>query len=276
MRFDPQKAFPYPVLRPYNDDYKDGEYQTTVDFVVGGHKIIASVLFHLSSEEMKEQVELGNAEFAIVISCRDTYYRHKMSSKSEQIEEEFDIGSFRGEVRADSYIVVKKDIDFFTSNDINNEFGPGPFKYTKGDILAQDEPQVFYIERDYFKPITSVFELVKKEELTESEWRLSFNQDRVQIELSSRMKDKINDARNNKNNQAILINSIYFAAVMQAIHNLKESYTDFEDYKWADVITKQAHNKGIDIESDDIYYSAEKLMDYPLSILDAHVFRSED
>jgi len=31
MKFDRYKAFPYPVLRPYSDDYIDIDFQTNVE-----------------------------------------------------------------------------------------------------------------------------------------------------------------------------------------------------------------------------------------------------
>jgi len=51
MRFDHQKAFPYPVLRPDVDDYLNAEFQVSVD-VEGGKgnkKIDAKIAVALSS-----------------------------------------------------------------------------------------------------------------------------------------------------------------------------------------------------------------------------------
>lgn len=73
MKFDKHKAFPYPVLRPGSDDYIDVEFQSTVEFVIAGSQIKASIKFALSSEEISEQIEIGNAQYICVISCRDTY-----------------------------------------------------------------------------------------------------------------------------------------------------------------------------------------------------------
>lgn len=264
MKFDRQKAFPYPVLRPESDDYRNVDFQTTVELIVGKDKIKANITYAISSNEIIEEIKKGNAEYVSIISCRDTYFRAFLPSTDLHIEDEFDINELRGEVKIDPYVVVKKEISSFSSPDINPEFGPGPFRLTMGDVLAQDEPQVFYIDRDVFKPVTSVFDLVKKDNLRDGEWTIGFEEDHIQIEVSPNMKEKIDDARNTYKNKTILLNSIYFAAVMQTVQKLKTSPEDFEGKKWAEVIKRQAHNKGCDLDHQDAYLISQKLMHFPL------------
>jgi len=142
--------------------------------------------------------------------------------------------------------------------------------------LAQDEAQVFFFDRDMFKPITSVFNLVKKEELSDGMWTLSFDEEHLQIEVSPNTKQIIDEARNNPRNKAVLLNSIYFAAAMQAIQKLKESKDEYESKKWAEVILKQAFNKSLDLDSHDAYWLTEKLMQEPLKRMNEFVFKGTE
>ena len=273
MRFDKYKAFPYPVLRPGSDDYIDVEFQATVDFKVEGSIITASISYALSLEEVKVQIAKGNAEYVCVISSRDTYQQTLVATTSAKSEATFDVGALRGEVRVDPYVIVKQPIEGFTSTSINSEFGEGPFSFAVGDILAQDETQVFFIDRDVFRSVTSVFDLVKRDNLSDGEWKLDFSEEHIQIEVSPRMKESIDDARNETRNKVILKNSIYFAAVMQAVQNLKDSDDDVGNRKWAEVIRRQAHNKGIELQNDDAYWITEQLMQLPILQLDNLVFK---
>lgn len=275
MKFDRQKAFPYPVLRPESDDYKDVDFQATVEPVVRDSSIQIEITFAISSEDIVNQINKGNAEYVSIVSCRDTYFRKVLSSTDQKQEADINIGALRGEVRVDPYIVVRRKIKDYLSAGINPEFGKGPFQFSVGDVLAQDEPQVFYIDRDLFKPVTSVFDLVKRDGLSDGEWTISFDEPHVQIEVSPKMKQTLDDARNSKENKVILLNSLYFSAVMQAVQKLKDSLADFQDRKWAEVITRQAHNKGCDLESHDAYIIAERLMQYPLSWLDEFIFKGK-
>lgn len=264
MNYDRQKAFPYPVLRPNSDDYRGVDFQTTVVFSVSRLEVRATLDFQISSQEIWDQITERNAQFVCLVSCRDTYHRTVVASYSVHAEAEFATSDLRGEVRVDPYVVARNRIVEFSSPDINPEFGDGPFDYGPGDILAQDEPQVFYIDREMFKPVTSVFELVKRDELTDREWRIGLEQDHVQIEVSPKVKETLDNARNSSRNRAILLNSIYFAAVMHTIEKLKVSAAEFEGRKWAEVISRQAHNSGCDVDSQDAYEIAQRLMHYPL------------
>ncbi len=276
MKFEPQTAYPYPVLRPNNDDYLGVEFQSTVDFTIakGDDNVTAKARFDISSEDIMNEIEKGTAAFFLVFACRSTYYRKTVASTKATLETSIPIINLKDEVRIESYVVATQDINSFTSQDINAEFGEGPFMYKKGYILAQDEHQVFYIDKDVFKPVTSVFDLIKNDSLIGSEWKIGFDQDHVEIAVSPDMKEKIDSARNSASNKAVLINSIYFASVMQAIQMLKEG-NDYDDYQWARVIRRQSHNSGIDIGSNLSYYSAERLMKLPLSLLDTYVFKGD-
>jgi hypothetical protein len=189
---------------------------------------------------------------------------------------EFEIGELRGEVRVNPYVVVKKEIPAFTSPDINPEFGTDPIRFVVGDLLAQDDAQVFYIDRDLFKPITSVFELVKKDEQQDGIWTIGFEEDHIQIEVSPKMKESIDNARNTKENRVVLLNSIYFAAVTQAVQKIKDSRSDYAECKWVQVILQQAHNKGCDIDRHDSYLIAERLMQHPIKLLDTYIFKGRE
>ncbi len=273
MKFDPNKAFPYPVLRPYSDDYPQVDFQTTVDLTVGSDKISAQIECAISADAIVDQVKKGYAEYVWVVSCRDTYFRTVIKTAKSQVTSEFPPGSLRGEVQIDPYVVVTRPIPNYTSSDLNPEFGKGPFAFCTGDILAQDEPQVFFIDRDLFRPLTSVFELVKRDGLSDGEWLIDFEQDHVQIQLGAKMKEAIDDARNSTSNRLILLNSIYFSAVTQSIQKLLQDESEYDEYRWAKIIRQQAINSGLDLSAHDAYVSANRLMKYPLNMLNIHVFQ---
>jgi hypothetical protein len=276
MKFDKNKAFPYPVLRPYCDDYVDVEFQTTVEFEVSKEQVIAKISYAVSSEEILAEIKKGTAKYVTVVSCRDTYFRSVMQSSEKSIDASFDVGTLRGEVRVDPYIVAVKDISEFISPDINEEFGKAFFAFSPGDVLAQDETQVFYIDRDLFKPVTSVFDLVKNDSLSGGEWKVWLEEDHVQIQVSSQMKEAIDSARNDTTKRVVLLNSLYFPAVVHALQRLKENGGDYEDKRWAQVITMQMHNFGWELSAHEPYVLAQRLMKYPLSILDIYVLKGKE
>src|SRR6185437_14901596 len=118
-----------------------------------------------SVDEISALIRHGDAKYVAVISCRDTYLRRVLSTAKPNVKTTFASGDLRGEVQVFPYIVAERQISDFRCPLINKEFGPGPFSFAPGAVIAVDEPKAAYIDRDLFKPITSVFELVKNESI---------------------------------------------------------------------------------------------------------------
>ena len=274
MQFDTLRAFPYPVLRPDIDDYVDGDIQVTAEFEPSddGQEVRASVEFHLSVDELQAEVIAGRARYVIVFACRDTYFRHVETTNKLKFEVTFPAGSLRGEVQIFPYISAVKPIKNYGSAWINPEFGPGPFAYPVGAVLALDRPQVVYIDRDVFKPLSSIFAIVKDDNIVGHEWQVRTNDDKVHILVSAELKALIDTARNNKSHRAVLMNSIYFAAVMHCLTHLKHG-DHAEETRWGRVITQKCHNEGINLAEHDEYLLAERLMKSPFRLVDAYVFQ---
>jgi hypothetical protein len=278
MQFDSLRAFPYPVLRPDVNDYLDGDIQVTIEFTPSedGQRVSASVAFHVSVDELKLEVSEQRARYVVVFACRDTYYRHVSSEDTPEFSVAFPPGSLRGEVEAYPYILSVAPIVGYSSSLINPEFGPGPFKYEVGSVLAVDRPQVVYIDRDVFKPLSSVFALVQDDTLVGHVWQVQTTEDKVHIRLSPELKQVVDQARNNKAHRAVLMNSIYFGAVMHCIAQLKHGEGEFQDSRWAKVIVHRCHNEGIEIAEHDEYMVAQRLMKAPARLLQAYVFQGAD
>ncbi len=275
MKFDQQKVFPYPVLRPDIDDYLDGEFQAMVDFNVSddASEVRINMEFALSVAEIQAEIDAGNAEFVAVIASRETFYRTTLRTAKAKTTKTFRADQIRGELLISPFIVAKKDIRGFRSVDINQEFGAGGFSFEAGEVLAIDEPKAVYFNRDLFTPLSSVLELALDPSQKESKWTLSFDQDKLRILVGEKSKEKIDLARNKQDNKSILINSIWFGAVAEATNQLKQ-ISDYDDLRWASVIRQQCHNRGIDLEGGDSYQIAHTLLANPLGLLE-QVFSEE-
>lgn len=238
MRFDSQKSFPYPVLRPDIDDYINAEFQVTVNVagIKENKQIAAQIKVALSSDEIREQIDSGNAAIAIVFSCRDTYFRETITTSKYELTKKFDSGQFRGEVVIYPFVVAIKTINSFSALGINPEFRRTSFTFQIGEVLAVDEPKIVYIDRELFRPISSILQLVKKDSLKGFEWQIAFDDDKLKILLSPEAKEVIDLARNTPRNRAVLINSIYFSAIMEAVQRLKDGESAYTHLRWAQVI----------------------------------------
>ena len=272
MKFDKDKSFPHPVLRPFSDDYPEAEFQCSAAFDAGEDGIKFDVSLAMSSNSLFDLINAGKASFAIVISCRDTYYRRTTLLSEEHVEIEASAGDLRGEVLISPYVVAIQSISSYSSEEFHEEYSGLTFDIEAGQVLAQDDPQVLFVDKDVFRPVTSVFKLVRDESLTGGSWVVDLDEDFVNISVSPQMKEVLDGARNDPKNQCILINSIYFGAVTYAIQALKEDAAQFSDRKWAEVMRRQAHNLGESLENKDAYLLAQHLMSNPLRLLSLKCF----
>lgn len=278
MQFDSSRAFPYPVLRPEVDDYVDGEIQATVEFSPSrdGQDVTASVSIIVSVEELRAEVAAGRAQYVVVFACRDTYFRRVEATKQATFAVEFEKGALRGEVQVFSYICAKKRIKNFSCKWINPEFGVGPFEFAPGSVLAVDQPQTVFIDREVFRPLSSVFVLAADASITGAQWQVKPTSDKVHILVSPDLKAKIDLARNSKANRAVLMNSIYFSSVTHCVSILQQEKNEYAGAKWADVILQRCHNENINIEDHDSYMVTERLLRNPFQLVDTYVFSGTD
>jgi hypothetical protein len=203
MQFDPLRAFPYPVLRPGSNDYLESAIQTVVELIQSADnlEIVAEAEIMVGVDEIRALVEDGKAQYAAVFACRDTYFRKAVLGREAHLTERFSAGSLRGEVLIYPYVVVSEAIQDFQCRWINPEFGPGPFAFPIGAVLAVDEPQVIYVDRETFQPISSCFDLIARDNVPSNEWQMDASDDRVRIAVSPALKERIGNARNTKENR---------------------------------------------------------------------------
>jgi len=271
MKFDHQKAFPYPELRADIDDYTDGEFQVHVDILPKPKQIIAEAHISLSVKEILREIEKGRARIALIFSCRETYFREAVLSDKLNFKHTFhNPGNFKGEVVIYPFVVARQEIKKFSCPDINPEFKADDFSFELGEVLAAHEPQVFYFEREMFRPISSFVEIVKGKAEKGYEWKLLLSGDKITIELSAEAKAFIDNYRNSTSNQSVLLNSLYFSAIAGAVQRLKDDKDECSDLRWAKLITQQCHNANLDPHTTDAYQIVQRLMQNPLALLAAH------
>lgn len=270
MQFDTNRAFPYPVLRADVRDYVRGAFQASIDFRQGDDDdgFIIDVQAQLNVREIQELIKDGKAEFLYILSCRDTMTRHALRSSEAMLEETLPVGSLRGEVQIAKLVSVIKPIKNYRCEHINPEFGSGPFSFQAGEVLAFDEPHVVFLEPENFRPLTSIFELAPNESLDKFQLQFGTSGDRITIELHPDLKALVDNARTEPTKMAVLFNSIYMHAVMDALDKLKDEPDG--DQRWRGVIKQRLADLELDIDSlraEGVYTVASRLLQQPLSRL---------
>lgn len=270
MQFDTNRAFPYPVLRADVQDYLRGAFQATIDFGETDDQdgFVIDVQAQLNVKEIADLIQAGKAEYLYILSCRDTMTRHTLRAREPMFEQILPIGTLRGEVKIAKLVSVSEPIEGYTCPHINPEFGSGPFSFEVGEVLAFDEPHIVYLEPENFRPLTSIFELAPNESLDKFQLQFGTSGDRITIELNPNFKALVDVARTDPIRRAVLFNSIYMHAVMDALDKLKDDPEG--DQRWRGVIKQRLSDMDLsvdDLKTKGIYQIAEALLKQPLSRL---------
>lgn len=270
MQFDTNRAFPYPVLRADVQDYVRGAFQATIDFREADDQdgFVIDIQAQLNVKEIADLIAAGKAEYLYILSCRDTMTSHTLRAHEPTLERILPIGTLRGEVKIAKLVSATMQITGFTCPHINPEFGPGPFSFEAGEVLAFDEPHVVYLEPENFRPLTSIFELAPNESLDKFQLQFGTSGDRIAIELNPDLKALVDMARADPTRRAVLFNSIYMHAVMDALEKLKDDPEG--DQRWRGVIKQRLSEIGLsvdDLRTKGVYSIAESLLKQPLARL---------
>ena len=144
------EAFPYPVLtdQENNDDYYNSFFESEISVELekneasNANDLKINYQFLLENKEINQLIEKGNADFAILIISKSTFYR-EIFYTNKKVEGSFTVGlnNLYGNVEFQPQIVIIKDNVKFTSDDLNNEFSLEDNKFpnfnlSSGDIIA--------------------------------------------------------------------------------------------------------------------------------------------
>lgn len=282
MKLDIQKSFQHPVLRPLSDDYVEGEISFEVKLLWDQKTNKVKLQFEslISSSSIKGLIQQRKASYLVTVRCRTTFFSMSFIGFESTIRHEFFDGELFGDVELNLYVVANEVIDSYISEEFNEEYEGEAFTIRKNAILACAEPKNFLIEREAFKPVTSVFNLAedKNQEIEQGKWVIDLEQDTVYIKLHSKDYEKITIARNLKTNQAVLLNSLYFVAVVEAVDTIydEERGFDIHEKKWSRVVHTAIEKCETVTKDDSSYVIAQELLKGPLNKLVEHVFDNRE
>jgi len=260
MKFHSNTALPYPVIADKRDDYLDSFYNVESNVLATNNEVIITLKHSLSPYDIEKLITYSTElSFAVIIRCRSTFYKKVFFSQDKDQVLRVDSLQLRDDVWIEPYIVARKRTRV-SSKSLNQEYGTQEIDYESGDVIAKALERKFIMSKDAFKPLESIFKIIKDEKLEEGEWELDAEPDKLELRVSPKLHELESNIRSTKLGRAVLLNSIYYAAVVEAIQVLKE---DPMDTKWAKVLKSKMAPLGIDLERIPSYKIANILLNKP-------------
>lgn len=219
MKYDTQKSFGYPVLRPDSNDYQGGNFEPAFTFTEvkrGEKKIEIDCVFSVANvPELKNLIEKKEACYVVVLNCRDTFHRQTFTTFSDQDIFEMESSHFSGLVSVEGYIVAMKDISKYSCNSLHEEFKNLEVNFKKGYVLAQKTPNYYRIIPQKFKGMKNMIKFIEKTDLVDGEWDYDVELDMPEIYATENQIKIFKDTRGD--NKAVLLNTMVLPVVTHMI-----------------------------------------------------------
>jgi hypothetical protein len=265
MRITEKTRFPHPVLSPNTGDYISGEFSMEVQ-VMENRSTGSVTLEHtitLTEPNIRTLIESNKASVGCFIKCGDTFFTELRAMAWPSGVSDFQPGLLLNRVTFQPIIWLKTDIPEWDAETIHPEF-QSPVSLNAGEILALGEQLVISVGQAKLKPIESIFDLVKSEELSDGEFKIEPNDEKISIQVPTNTFNTIALLRKQKEGKAILLNAVYLPAVMEVLDILRQGEDEYESYRWHQPFIAKCDSKGVRIEKNmSILRTAQLLLEYP-------------
>ena len=268
------EAFPYPVLTDQedNDDYYNSFFTSDISIKLkedennDNDDLEINYEFLLENNEIKQLIEKGKADYAILVISKSTFYR-EIFYTNKKAEGSFIINSTNlyGNIELQPQIVViDKDVKF-TSNDLNVEFtsenNKTPyFNLSIGDTIAFAESIYKNIS---FEPLTleSLIRCSEDDNLDENIYSIDPSDNQyLTINMGKNYYKKWLDPDTRK----YLVSSVIKDAILFSLKEYLDNNEDVEQKKWSSLILEKF--KDIEEDKNDLKNDLDKLNRIALQI----------
>jgi hypothetical protein len=275
VKLDLSASWGYPVMRPAIDDYVECEFQSSLDPKLSADMSKLELCFEvsLSVPELKSLVDIGKARVVIYTFCRDTWFSSQIEASAWKGKAELDAQLIDGELQIWTLVLAKGETKGFTSKKFHPEYGDCSFDVVDNQILAIAQPEAIYVSRDVFKNVSSLFDYDINHNLSEGEWRVLLDENRLVIAASAEQIKYLRNGENTSAGKAALLNGIFLPALTQAVAALLTNPNEYEDLNWAKVLQARMH---LLQEKNDSLVISQQLLQHPLGWLNKQMKWMDD
>lgn len=226
MKYDVNRHYLYPVIRPHSDDYPKGSFSTKLETQETSSSVETKLEFFVSDETIKEQIITSQARCFAMLYCRDTMYRQplQMTLVDDKfcLLETISMRWLRNQVQVHPAIVACTTIENFPTSTAHPEYGNIPITIEKGRPLAVDNPWSFVVNPQQLK-VDSLFKLTvdKQEKYKMDEFDLKIDEDERFVDIIAN-EDTIDLFRKLRGVRNATIPSIYLSSLITLLAYFKE------------------------------------------------------
>lgn len=274
MKFEPNKAFPHPVLRPTeggadSGDFPDFGFQTSFDVAIddSAGAIRIETEFQVQQSDILREITLGKAAYSLLLVCPNTYYRAHVASRESAMVASIALGDVDHQVEVRPSIVAMQEIGTYRPSDLHAELIGQAYAINVGGLLAQDYSSTFPASREFLRPITSIFQIAPDPKQPSGQLDIVVG-DPVQLIINNKDNQRLLAARRTNKGRESLMNSVYLPAVVNLLAEAVRLREDESGSRWFSVVHYQLEEVGVGLEKlvdgrVTLWHAAQALLKFP-------------
>lgn len=239
MKFDVNRHYFHPVLRPHSDDYgEDSSFLTSLDTQPSSHNVEVRIDYTVSDATIKEHVLSSKARCVAMLYCRDTMYRQllkqNISDNKFSLLEVIPMRLLQNQVEVHPAIVAQTIIQTFPTSTAHSEYGGIPIELAKGQPLAVGDPWYFEVNSQQLK-VDSLFKLVvdTQGDLKDYEFDVAIDERERYVNIKAN-ENTIESFRKLRKIKNATIPTVYLSCLITLLSRFQEIDTD-EDMSLEDI-----------------------------------------
>lgn len=255
------KSYPHPVLG--NEDDLGGLFKVDFRYELGREEVVLNPVFILKNRAIEELIKKEKASFVMEVECRGTFFRTSFSDRNLSERILIPAQAVRERVTVGFYICADQDIRDYRPSEAHSDYEGASFDVEAGDVLAIGGSCSFIAEKSFdpLRPPVSSFMSIMEGSHHEGPVQIDYESDKITIILSKADWRSYIDVRGQKIAEGILHASVVFPVLIDAIHQVQNGGSDYEDMNWYGRIEAILDAKGL--RDKDPFEATQKILDNP-------------
>jgi hypothetical protein len=261
-----QRAYGYPVLSPFSNDYIDGNFFDCEVIAKTSEndddQISLEFKISLKSEFLEDILLAKEASVFLDLYCAQTMYRESVRLNSLDGCIELQPGRVFGSLRVEPVIVYTGNPSNLRFEGVHEEFGSKSFRIEPGSLLACG--QTTKVNLRFKRTSLSGFIVVNtREDLDPNAYRIERSANSIFLQMGKNARTVRETLHSNSDQRPILSMSMYKDCFMVALESMRNLEV-VEEHSWAQILQEKLEQLEIHINDydnvDELNYAALRLL----------------
>lgn len=250
------KAYPYPVLSSFSDDFGSGaKFHAEIEVQLVGdalQQLVVDYSIIQSVAWMNERFMDGTARLVMDVQCRSTLYREYLALDGWAGQLIFETGQLYGNTTLTPLIVATTSSTSYRPDGINGEFGDTVFSVQEGDILGIGDSVTLDLEFSRMLERDLVTIHYSSDASAADIYRFQYDGPRIIIIAGENLRDVIGHMRADRSTRPYLFMSIYKDCIAGALNYLaSEEGNENTGLAWGRALRSRLEELGRSLDPDD-------------------------